>query len=126
MPFTEVVVRGVEYAGYYGSAHYYFDMQDRLVRGVYNFNETLSLEWHEALKIYLSMRNHLISEYGIPSESQRSDGPSTLEELIAEGSGSWCEVWNLTTSNGEQVALFAILQGNRKIEIQFVSKPKQP
>ena len=126
-PFTEVVVRGFEFAGYYGSAHYLFDSQDRLVRGVYDFNETLSLEWNEALKIYLSIINHLKSEYGLPSETQRREAPYTIEELIAEGGGAWGEVWgDLKSSDGDQISLFALLQGNGLIEIQFVYLPKQP
>ncbi len=125
--FTEVVVRGVEFAGYYGSAHYYFDAQDRLARGIYNFNETLSLEWIEALKIYLSIKNDIISEYGLPSETKRSDGPSTIEELISKGGGAWGEVWrDLTSSDGDKITLFAFLQGNGKIEIQFVNASIKP
>lgn len=125
-PFTEVVVRGFEFAGYYGSAHYLFDSQDRLVRGIYNFNETLSLEWNEALKIYLSIKNHLISEYGLPSEVQREEVPYTIEELIAEGAGAWGEVWkDLTSSDGDQISLFAFLQGNGLIELQFVNTTTQ-
>ena len=41
--FTEVVFRGIEFAGYYGSAHYIFDGEDRLIMGTYLFNELMSL-----------------------------------------------------------------------------------
>ena len=116
---TEVVFRGVEFAGYYGSAHYIFDAEDRLIMGTYLFNELMSLEWSEALKVFLNIRKYLISEYGLPSEVQRSQGPSTIEEFINEGGGAWGEMWQLTSSDGDQIALSEILQGNGMIEIYF-------
>jgi len=121
--FTEVVCRGVEFAGYYGSAYYNFDAEDRLVMGVYRLNENATLKWLEALKIFLSVRKYLISEYGIPSEVQRSEnGPSSLEEYIAEGSGAWSEMWaELSSSDGDRIMLTETLQGNGMIEIQFLN-----
>ncbi len=120
---TEVVRRGVEFAGYYGSAYYNFDAEDRLVMGVYRLNENATLEWPEALKIFLSVRKHLISEYGTPSEVQRSsNGPSSLEEYIAEGSGAWSEMWaELSSSEGDWITLTETLQGSGMIEIQFLN-----
>ena len=120
---TEVVCRGVEFAGYYGSAYYNFDAEDRLVMGVYRLNENATLEWLEALKIFLSVRNYLISEYGLPSEVQRStNGPSSLEEYIAEGGGAWSEMWTeLLSSEGDSIILAETLQGNGLIEIQFLN-----
>lgn len=119
---TEVVCRGVEFAGYYGSAHYIFDAKDHLVMGTYLLNELMSLEWSEALKICLHIRNYLISEYGLPAEVQRSPGPFTIEELINEGSGAWGEMWSdLKSSAGDRIILNAMLQGNGMIEIQFVN-----
>ena len=123
---TEVVFRGVEFAGYYGSAHYIFDAEDHLVRGIYLFNELMSLDWNEALKVYLHIRKYLISEYGLPSEIQRPEGQSSIEEFIAEGSGAWSEMWqDLTSSDEDQITLFATMQGNGMIEIQFVNKTAQ-
>lgn len=119
---TEVVFRGVEFAGYFGSAHYIFNAEDRLIMGSYLLNELMSLDWSEALKIYLHIRNYLISEYGLPSEVQRGEGPSTIEELINEGGGAWGETWSdLASSSGDRIILNAMLQGNGMIEIQFIN-----
>ncbi len=124
----EVIRRGVQVAGYRGDAYYTYDKDGGLIRGVYIFNESRSLPWTEALKEFLAIRNGLESEYGAPGESGGNVGaPSSLEELIEAGGGSWSAVWNdLKSSDGRRVAASLTIEWHGEIWLAFHCIDKVP
>lgn len=102
---------GVTYAGFVGTAHYFF--RDRaLWQGQIIFYE---LPDKSDIDIYIELRSYLLEIYGEPMPTSDASGLVSLEEAMLTGKGFCGASWSVQNSQGGKVQI-ALLFDAEKVQ----------